>query len=337
MQNLFVLAGLLSITTSLYSQYIMTVQGKIPASEMKSVLPHEHVMTNFIGAKDIKIPVILNKGHITPLLPHFEQLKKEGINTIFECTPAFLGRDVEFLRELSMAANIHIVTNTGYYAAMDKKYLPQIFYQSDATAISKILIDEFENGIEGTGIRPGFIKIGFGKGPMDSIEQKLMYAAILTSKKTGLVIGSHTGDFASSLSQYKLMVHENLNPSRLIWIHSQNASNEERKMMAEKGCWISLDGVSENNVDEYVESVLYMKQHNLLDRLLISHDDGWSVLSNGSYYKIETFKKNSNLLYTTIPQKLLPMLLKRGMTEQEIQLVMTTNPSRCFALSNPTH
>ena len=330
MQKVLLLAGLISLSTSLFSQHIMTVRGKVPVSELNSALPHEHVMTNFIGASQEKIPEQVNKNHINQLVPYYEHLKKEGINFIFECTPAYIGRDVKFLKELSIATGLHFVTNTGFYAAVDKKYLPEIFYKSDAKAISKIWIDEFENGIEGTGIRPGFIKIGFGKGEIDSIEQKLLHAAILASKSTGLVIAAHTGDYASSLSQYNLLVKENHDPSRLIWVHSQNASNEERKILAEKGFWISLDGVSENNINEYADNILFMKQNKLLNRLLISHDDGWSVLSNGSYDSIELFKKGKQ--YATISEKLIPILLQNGMNQKEIEQVMKTNPRICFAL-----
>ncbi len=332
MQKMLLLVGFLFFSTSLCSQHIMTVRGKVPVSELNSALPHEHVMTNFIGASQEKIPEQVNKDHINQLIPYYEHLKKEGINFIFECTPAYIGRDVKFLKELSIATGIHIVTNTGFYAAVNKKYLPEIFYKSDAKAISKIWIDEFKNGIEGTGIRPGFIKIGFGKGAIDSIEQKLLHAAILASKLTGLVIAAHTGDYASSLSQYNLLVKENHDPSRLIWVHSQNASNEERKALAEKGFWISLDGVSEDNFNDYAEFILFMKQHKLLHRLLMSHDDGWSVLSNGSYNSIEPFKKGKQ--YATISEKLIPVLLQRGMNEKEIEQVMKTNPRICFALKD---
>ena len=332
MRNLLLIQILILFSIPLSAQHIMTVTGKVPVTELKSALSHEHVMTNFIGAAQEKIPDTVNKDHIRQLLPFYEHLKKEGINFMFECTPAFLGRDVKFLKELSIATGISFVTNTGFYAAVDKKYLPEIFYQSDAHEISRIWINEFKNGIEGTGIRPGFIKIGFGKGTIDTIEQKLLHAAILASKATGLVIASHTGDYASSLSQYNLLVKENHDPSRLIWIHSQNASNEERKAMGEKGLWISLDGVSENNFTEYAESILYLRKYKLLNRLLISHDDGWSVLSNGTYENIEPFKKVKQ--YATISEKLIPYLLKKGMNKNEIEQIMTTNPKKCFALQD---
>lgn len=332
MRILLVLICLIALSNISYSQDIITVRGKVPVSELNSALPHEHVMTNFIGAAQEKIPVQVNKDHIKQLLPYYEHLKKEGINFIFECTPAYIGRDVKFLKELSIATGIHFVTNTGFYAAVDKKYLPEIFYKSDANAISKIWIDEFEYGIQGTGIRPGFIKIGFGKGPIDSIEQKLLHAAILTSKKTGLVIAAHTGDYASSLSQYNLIIKENLDPSKLIWVHSQNASNEERKTLAEKGFWISLDGVSENHINDYAEFILYMKNNNLLHRLLISHDDGWRVLSNGSYDRIEPFKNGNTNQYSTISQKLVPLLIQKGMSKMDIDQLMKINPTACFGI-----
>ncbi|MGZ5254998.1 MAG: phosphotriesterase family protein [Flavitalea sp.] len=332
MRKVLIISCFIALSNSLFAQYIMTVRGKVDISELKTALPHEHVMTNFIGAVQEKIPQEVNKGSLNKILPHYQHLKNAGINFIFECTPAFLGRDVKFLKELSIATGINFVTNTGFYAAVDKKYLPEIFYKSDVNAIAKIWTDEFRNGIEGTGIRPGFIKVGFGKGPIDSIEQKLLHAAILTSRNTGLVIAAHTGDYASSLSQYNLLMNEKLDPSKLIWIHSQNASNDERKSMAEKGVWISMDNVSENQVEEYAENILFMKKNNLLNRLLISHDDGWSVLSNGSYENIEPFQNGNSKLYSTIPQKLVSLLIQKGMSKKEIEQLMKINPQVCFGI-----
>jgi len=72
-----------------------------------------------------------------------------------------------------------------------------------------------------------------------------------------------------------------------------------------------------------------MKKNNLLQRLLISHDDGWSVLSNGSYESIEPFKKGKQ--YATISEKLIPVLIQKGMNEKEIEQVMKINPKKCFA------
>ncbi|TAG98926.1 MAG: phosphotriesterase, partial [Sphingobacteriales bacterium] len=253
-------------------KYVQAVSGRIRLQEVTGVLSHEHIVTNFIGADSVKIPRD-NRKAIQTILPHLLELKQSGVNVLFECTPSSIGKNVTLLKELSKRSGIHIVTNTGLYAAVDKKYLPSFAYTEDYTLLAKRWINDFKNGINGTGIRPGFIKIGVGDGPIDSIEEKLLLAAIITSRETGMAIGVHTGDFEAAWSEYKLVVKENYNPEKLIWIHAQNANNVQRKQLAEKGVWISLDGVNEKTIEEYIDAIVFLKSAGLLHRLLISHDD----------------------------------------------------------------
>jgi len=72
------------------------------------------------------------------------------------------------LRRLSKASGLHILTVTGNYAADDYKHLPPEVYTVSAEALGQRWIDEWTNGIDGTGIRPGFIKLGFNGGVFSS-------------------------------------------------------------------------------------------------------------------------------------------------------------------------
>ncbi len=314
------------------SNYLMTVNGKVPASDLTMALIHEHVVTNFAGADSVKFPGQQKTAALKIILPYFNTLKQQGINALFECTPAYIGRDPELLKEISVATNINIITNTGYYAAVDKRYIPDFIYNEPAEKIAKRWEEEFYHGIDQTGIRPGFIKLGVGNGAMDSLETKLLVAAIAVSKKTGLAIAVHTGDYAAAFSEYQLALKENLDPGKLIWVHAQNASNEQRKFLAEKGMWISMDNVNALRLEEYADAIIQFKENNLLHRLLISHDDGWSVLSNGSYDSLELFNNGNTIPYLSITTKLLPLLKKKGFTDENIRQVMKDNPASCFGL-----
>jgi predicted metal-dependent phosphotriesterase family hydrolase len=52
-------------------------------------------------------------------LPHLRRIKELGCRSLVECTPAFLGRDPALLRRLSEASGLQIITNTGYYSAVE--------------------------------------------------------------------------------------------------------------------------------------------------------------------------------------------------------------------------
>ena len=329
---LLTVVGFLLAPAALQAQNFMTVNGRVNASELTRALPHEHVDTNFIGADAIMVPPRHGQTHVSHVISAFKSLHAKGVNFVFECTPAYIGRDVKLLKEISRQSGVHIVTNTGFYAAVNKKYIPDFVYTGSVTDISQRWEKEFVNGIDGTDVKPGFIKLGVDTGPLDSIETKLLLAAVDVSRKTGLTIAVHTGDYAAALSEYQIVKREKHDPSRLVWVHAQNASNEERLDLATKGVYISLDGVSEKNFEEYAARILFLKRNNVLNRVILSHDDGWAVLSNGSYKELELFGNGNLNPYTTIFSRLIPLLKKEGMTDAEIDLIMKENVVKCFAI-----
>src|SRR5665811_1888315 len=69
---------------------------------------------------------------------------------------------------------------------------------------------------------------------------------------------------------------------------------------AKMGSWIGLDGLNEDNVEDYVRKVKNMKENNLLNKVLLSHDAGWyhPGEQNGGEYRG----------YTTLFEKLIPLL-----------------------------
>lgn len=313
-------------------QQIVTVTGTIKSKELGFSLIHEHVVTNFAGADKITNPPDDIEATAGKILPYFSALKKYGVRSLVECTPNYIGRDVQLLKRMSELSGLNIITNTGYYAAVNKKYLPQNAYTDDVETIAGRWEREFRDGIEGTCIRPGFIKLGVDNGPLDSLEQKLLRAAIMVSKATQMAIAVHTGDGAAAFSELEIITQENWRAEKLIWVHAQNGTDEERKVMAQKGVWISLDGVSERNVEQYLSSILFMKQQGLLHRVLISHDDGWSVIINGSYDTLDLFKNGNRIPYCTISEQLLPKLRENGFTKSDVKLIMIKNPRQVFSL-----
>ena len=91
------------------------------------------------------------------------------------------------------------MTNTGYYGAADDKFVPAHAYVETAGQLADRFIAESRDGIEGTGIRPGFLKVGVDRGQLSSIDRKLVVAAARCHLTTGLTIAAHTGDATAAL------------------------------------------------------------------------------------------------------------------------------------------
>ena len=130
---------------------------------------------------------------------------------------------------------------------------------------------------------------------------------------------------------YWLARETGFNLEKLVWVHAQNGSDSMRIKMGRAGMWISLDGVNARNLDDYVNKIIAIRDAALLKRLLISHDDGWSVDSRGRGPEISPFNNGNSLPYTTIENLLLPELRRAGFTEGEINQLLVENPKRLLS------
>ncbi|GAB3951587.1 aryldialkylphosphatase [Spirosoma harenae] len=302
---------------------VHTVTGPLSASNIGLTLIHEHVLVDFIGADKINAERWKRDEVVAKMLPRLQELKQAGCQTLFDCTPAYLGRDPLLLKELSQRSGIRIVTNTGFYGASDNKFLPAFAHAETADQLADRWVAEFQNGIDGTGIRPGFIKIGVNPGPLSELHRKLITAAARTHKRTGLTICSHTGPYTPAFEQLDILKQEGVPAKAFVWVHAQGNNIVHYARAVREGAWVSLDGLDNNNVDKYVETLLLMKENRFLHRTLLSHDAGW----------YDPDKPNGGSIgrdYTVLFKRLIPELSKRGFTKKDWKQVLIENPAEAF-------
>src|SRR6185295_18100656 len=103
-----------------------------------------------------------------------------------------IGRDPVLLKRLAIATDLHLLTNTGLYGAGQNKFLPDFARTRSADELARMWLNEWRHGIEDTGIRPGFIKIGVDEGPLSNLHRELIRAAARTHLDSGLTIAVHT-------------------------------------------------------------------------------------------------------------------------------------------------
>jgi len=306
------------------SEKINTVLGHINPADLGKTLIHEHVLVDFIGADKIDPNRWKHEEVIQKVLPFLEEIKANGIQSIAECTPAYLGRDVVLLQKLSRLSGLNILTNTGYYGASDNKYLPKQAYTETAEKLAKRWITEFNHGIDNTGIKPGFIKIGVNPGKLSTLHQKLVVAAGLTHLETGLTICSHTGPSLPAFEEIAILDELGVHPSAFVWVHPSSKDENDFIKAAKMGAWISLDGIREGNLKENASILQILKSNNLLNRVLISHDAGWYKPGeeNGGEFKG----------FTTITNQFIPLLKEKEFTEEAINQLLIKNPAEVFTL-----
>ena len=305
------------------NETIITVKGEIESVSLGKTLIHEHVLVDFIGADKIRPDRWTHDAVIRKVLPYLLEIKARGFKSIVECTPAFLGRDVKLLQKLSEQSGLQILTNTGYYGASDNKYLPKWAFTESAEQLAERWINEFKNGIDGTSVKPGFIKTGVNPGPLSDLHQKLIKAAALTHLNTGLTICSHTGPALPAYQQLEILKANGVHPNAFVWVHA-NGSDEDFIKIGKMGCWISLDGIGEDSLEKNAATISLFKSNGLLTQVLISHDAGW--------YKPGEPDGGEFRGFTTIPDKFIPLLRAKGFTENEIEVLLAKNPAKAFTI-----
>ncbi len=320
----FVFACILCATTGLpqvaATGAIQSVCGPMHPADMGATLTHEHILVDFIGAEEVSPDRYDADEVFEVMLPCLKELKAAGIATLFECTPDYLGRDPALLKRLSLASGLHIVTNTGWYK---DPYLPKFAHEATAEEIARKWIEEATQGIGPEKIKPGFIKIAVNPGDLIEVQQKIVRAAALTSKATGLTIASHTGHGGAALQELDILEEVGVPASRLAVVHTDAEADQGLHwQIAERGAWLSYDGIREGNAESKVPLLLEaLKRYP--DQLLISQDAGW--------YHVGEPQGGQVAPLDWLPRHFIPMLKAAGVTQEQIDQLLIHNPARAFA------
>lgn len=307
---------------------IQTVLGKIPAESFGFAVPHEHVLCDFIGADKTNRDRWRVQDVVTKAKPYLLQLKERGVRGFVDCTPAYIGRDPRVLKLLAEQTGLHILTNTGYYGGAGDKFVPKHAYDETEEQLATRWIQEWELGIEDTGIKPGFIKIGVDEVEKESnnlteIDAKIVRASAIASLKTGLTVTCHTGGGPAGLQAAKLFISKKGKAAKFIVAHSDGHGTPINEEVAKLGAWVSFDGIGYQTLEKHLEIVTPLVQK-YPKRVLLSMDAGWywAGEENGGKFK------DYNYLCDTF----LPALREKGVSQQTIQLLTVSNPASAFAL-----
>jgi phosphotriesterase-related protein len=282
----------------------------------ETILVHEHVMVDFIGADQIT-PGRYDPDEVFRVArPKLEEVYRLGCRRLLECTPNFLGRDARLMKRLSDAVGLEIWINTGLYGAAGHKFVPSFARQESAEQLARRWIEEFRRGVDG--VTPRFIKTGVNRGPLHPLDRKLVEAAALCSRETGLTIASHTGNGEAALEQLDIIQMRKVSPSKFVWVHAQNEKDHAiHERMARAGAWVEFDGINAKSAAWHLECVRFMAEKKLLHRTLISQDSGW--------YRVGEPGGGNYRGYTYIYTDFLPQL-----TPEQGRILLAENPVKAF-------
>jgi phosphotriesterase-related protein len=229
-----------------------------------------------------------------------------GIACIVDGGHPDMGRDVNFLRQVSMKSGVPIVAGGGFYS---QPFYPKEISTMSEEQIVKALIKQADDDTLGA----------FGEiGSWDEItadERKVFRAVGKAHVATNIPIFTHTGiPGKSALEQLDILEDAGVKPDRVVIGHLGNLVDPNvyvHKAICRRGAFIGFDRQGGNNDAQQVPMVMALIDAGFADHLMFSSD------ASSGYAKTLTV--------------FVPKLKAAGASDQVLHGVMVDNPRRFLA------
>ena len=311
---------------------ISSVLGPLDTADLGFTLSHEHVSVTSAGIQQVYPEFIDRAGTIKRAVADLTTARGEGLGTMVDVTTIDLGRDVRLLEQVSRESGVNIICATGAW-----RDIPRVFHTASPDHIAPLYIREIEEGIEGTGIRAGIIKVANDKGGVTPEGEIILRAAARAQKATGVPISTHTwAPERVGEQQVRIFEDEGVDLNRVYVGHSNDTTDIGYLTgLLARGVWIGLDrypGPQAGETPDWVGRTETAKK--LIDagygnRIMIGHD--WSVTltaANREYMEARHNLNPDGYLFAT--RKVIPKLREIGATDEDIQNIFVNNPRNFF-------
>jgi phosphotriesterase-related protein len=321
---------------------VPTFRGSIRPEELGPTLIHEHV---FVGDSELDLnhphpewdPELAVDGAVAALT----RLHGLGIRTVVDLTVLGLGRDVARVAQVAERVPVHLVAATGYYTS---NVLPPFFRThgpgrlvDGPDPLVEYFVRDIEDGIAGTGIKAGMIKVVTDEEGITEDVARVMTAAAEAHQRTGVTVTTHSRPaLRNGLEQLAFLQARGVPPERVVIGHSGDTEDLDylRRLM-DDGAAIGMDRFGMEHVlgdERRVATVLALLRLGYADRMVLSHDAAcFSRMTPPSWRAVHAPRWH----YENIPRRVLPMLRAGGATEADIHQMLVTNPARLLKSAAP--
>ncbi len=243
--------------------------------------------------------------------------KREGVSCLVDGGHPDMGRDINFLRQISQKSGMPIVAGAGFYA--------QPFYPKEIAAMSEERV--FQSIMSQVNADP----IGaFGEiGSWDYItrdERKVFRAIGRAHVATNIPIFTHTGiPGKSALEQLDILEDAGVDPKRVAIGHLGNlvdTDTEIQRAILRRGAFIGFDRQGGAGDAPVVPMVMALIEAGYAAQLMFSSD-----LASGR----EIRRDNKEGGYSKTVTVFAPKLKAAGATEEVLHQILVDNPRRFLA------
>ncbi len=338
---------------------IQTVTGVISGAQIKSALPHEHVLSDLrplvapidngifyekislsnYGALSRNPYAVLDNAVLDDkeaVIDEFKNLSKIGFNLVADVTTRDFGRDrdyVLFLKELSEKTGVNIIAGCGSYIDAT---VSNEFKEKPISEMREIIINDLTVGMEGTDIKAGVIgEIGSSK-KMTGAEFKFIQAAAEAQRETGFGMQIHACLFnREGLTALDHAIKHGANPEKVVVCHIDVKLDEEYIMgILDRGAYAEFDDfgkeyyVDRKNKNLLESSFAYDTDRVAFIKKLIDKGYTKQILVTNDICLKSMLHKYGGWGYDHIGENIVPMMEDFGISKRDIETIVRDNPVR---------
>ena len=304
---------------------LRTVTGILHARHVKMAMAHEHMFTDFHRPETDAYMDVNWSNKIGAAVESAAVLRGQGVNLVVEWTNIGIGRNVVALRDVSRQSDVHFVCPTGIYKDLKSPVLTGV----PIAAMAKHFVAELTTGIDGTGIRAGFVKTSCNESGATNKEVGILRAAAIAAKETGAALGFHGPVAKTTRNVIKIMEKEGFNIDRFVWAHAQVSTLDDNRRLADRGTFLQYDAIGAHSDqffggpvsdDIMLERLGQMVESGYENQIMLSTDA--AVCINPPAFQ---YDRNSAYLYRYFEDK-----LKQRIGAQRTRKILRDNVITAF-------
>jgi len=306
---------------------IQGVCGPIDTGELGFTLMHEHVIVASLAMRKAFPDWMDREQTVERAVRELRAVQERGVRTLVDLTPINLGRDVALIREVAERAEMQIVAATGFY------WTEEPWMEAwDHETLTRYLVRDLEQGIQGTPIRAGIIKCATDRQGVTDLNRKLLEVTARAHRRSGAPISTHTSvAHRTGLAQQDVFEAEGVDLARVVIGHCGDSEDlDYLEQILRRGSTLGMDRFGIDIIlptKQRVATIAELCKRGFAGQLVLSHDASCHI----DFFPRELVKKTVphwNFLH--IPNDVVPALADAGVSDAQIEQMTSGNPRRIF-------
>jgi phosphotriesterase-related protein len=321
---------------------VMGVAGPIEADHLGRTLVHEHIVITYPGEELDRSRTWKRADTVAVAIDRMAELLDAGFRTFVDPCPIELGRDPELYAEIAQRTGMQIVCTTGFYTEHNGIGLPVYWRARDPEEIAELYVSELVDGIGGTGIRPGAIKAATGV-EVTAAERRALSGAALAHRETGAAIITHTEHSQNGAVQQEVFAEYDADPARILIGHQdEEADLDGLRTLVKGGTFVGVDRIGLEMLapdSRRADHVAALVLEGFAAQVCLSQDHVCTLTAPRSAYWVPPERRTlapevraaikwqvSGRPYTYLLTDFVPMLVERGVTADQVEIMLVDNP-----------